>query len=201
MKLTIKAKELRLLRLERVPLPQFATLDVEADRIVSKAGNGKVRTIKPAQQLEMLTKFAPRLISNHTFCISGHETDSTAKFVGAWMFAQLLAEYKKLAAKSDFAFGKPVWHPLTGSYKDVFRDSMRNGKSKPSAFLLTNVPSDSSQLKLEKLRDIMELYHDVPRIVVTTGMNPVEFFTSKLHYPLNGAILIANKSKRVTESI
>ncbi len=201
MKLTLKKSELRNLRLERVPLPQFSTLDVDAERIVSKSGNGKVRTIKPKAQLDALAKFAPQLISNYTFCISGTGTDSTAKFVAAWMYAQLLTAYKELASKEAFAFGKPVWHTLTGSFKDEYRDERRHGKSKPSAFILTNVPSDSSQIKIEKLRDILELYNDVPRIVVTTGMDPVEFFTNKLHFPLNGGIMVANKSRRVTESI
>lgn len=201
MKLVIKEDEMRTLRLERVPLPQFTTFELEPERITSKAGNGKVRTIKPAKQLELLEKHSNALMSNFTFCISSGTTDSTAKFVAAWMYLRLMKEYQKRATKSDFVRGKPAWHIVTGSFKDELRDDRKSGKSKPAALILTNVPHDATNIKLEKVRDLLEMYNDIPRIVVTTGMDPVEFFSSKLSYPLNGAVMIASKSRRRSESI
>jgi hypothetical protein len=82
----------------------------------------------------------------------------------------------------------PFWHTLTGNWADEFRDKKIEGR--PSLLFLANVHVQSSSTKLEKLRDILEMYSGVPRIVVLAGEDPVTFFNTKMFYGLNHAILL-----------
>lgn len=203
MKLAIKTKQIDQLRLAKAPVPAFRTFEVEAQRISVTPINPKKKAviIGPDKQLADLKEYGGYLDQPYTFCVSSPGTDSYSKFVAAWWFLQWMDEWNVRKLDRNFPYGKPVWHTLTGSYKDEFRDMARHGRNKPSAFVFSNVPHDASQVKLEKLRDLMELYSDVPRLIVTTGIDPATFFTQKLSYPLNAGLYIASRSQRISESI
>jgi hypothetical protein len=110
-------------------------------------------------------------------CISSEPSDIKAK---------VLAKNILQVALDNGVRGK--WHTIIGGYKDELRD-----KVKPvNLLVLSNVPYNATDVKLEKLRDILELYHGVPRIVVTTGCEPIEFF-NHLGLPLNYGLWIRSK--------
>ena len=75
---------------------------------------------------------------------------------------------------------------------------MERTAEKPSLLVLSNVPSNSTNVKLEKLRDILESYSSVPRIVVTTGEDPITFFNQKLFLPLNYACYLTTSLVKKT---
>jgi len=61
--------------------------------------------------------------------------------------------------------------------------------------VITNVGVDSSQVKLEKLRDILEKYDSIPRIVVVNGVDPVSFFAERVRLPLKYAFYLSAEQK------
>lgn len=75
------------------------------------------------------------------------------------------------------------WHTVVGGFRDPMRD-------KPSMFrkhdliILSNLPYDSTDVKWEKARDILEIFSDTPRIVITTGCEPITLF-NEIGYHLN----------------
>ena len=57
-----------------------------------------------------------------------------------------------------------------------------------SMLILSNFNTESTPLKVEKLRDILERYSNIPRIVVLGGIDPFTFFATRLNYPLDACL-------------
>jgi len=121
----------------------------------------------------------------YTLCISSEVNDSRAKLAAATLM---------LKAHRDGA--KCVWHNIYGGYKDDMRDNPKS-HTRVKFLVLSNVPTDATPNKMEKLRDILEMYSNIPRIVVTTGQEPIQFF-QRLGLPINYALrIMSTRSKRV----
>ncbi|QJT71041.1 hypothetical protein GR11A_00003 [Vibrio phage vB_VcorM_GR11A] len=124
------------------------------------------------------------LASAYTMCIAGQASDLRCKLIAAKIALRALEIEPE-------AYHNIWWHHLTGSYRDRLRDFDYASHKKPKLIILTNFPvsTDTSehatQQKIEKCRDLMELYSNVPRILVSCGMDPVQLFSQKLMYPLN----------------
>lgn len=131
----------------------------------------------------------------YTMCISGQASDLPAKLIAARIAAAAIASEPDAAQHV-------WWHVLTGSYKDELRDKTFPSYKKPKLIILVNLPlsettgEHATQLKIEKCRDILEMYSGVPRILVTSGLDPVRVFSQKLMYPLNTKIYIPSQRYR-----
>lgn len=77
----------------------------------------------------------------------------------------------------------PYWHNLLGGYKDDLRDN-RKQYNKYDLLIISNVTENSTDVKCEKLRDLLELFSDKPIVVTHTGGEPIKFF-NWLGYPLH----------------
>jgi hypothetical protein len=86
------------------------------------------------------------------------------------------------------------WHPIIGKFDDSLRD--RKLTRPPHCLILTNVFLDSTPYKLELCRDILEMYSNIPRIIVTSGSNARDLVTDKLHFPLNGMLHLIKRKVR-----
>lgn len=140
----------------------------------------------------------------YCMCISSMGNDSLAQYAAALILSSAKLQYDERRT-SWTSFDPPKWHILTGSYYDRYRDVDRpdtkgRDKRKPSLLVLSNLTADSSQIKLEKLRDLLEEYADIPRIVTFTGKDPISFFTHTLRYKLQGALYL-NSSNRLGKTI
>ena len=82
----------------------------------------------------------------------------------------------------------PLWYRVYGGLSDSLRD--RPIQEMPCMLILSNVNEGSSNFKLEKVRDLLEKYSEIPRIVVTGGEPPCDLFANKLYYPLRHALYI-----------
>jgi hypothetical protein len=52
--------------------------------------------------------------------------------------------------------------------------------------VLTNLTDKSTNQRLEKARDIIEAYPDVPRVIVASGQDPISFLSTRLRVPVHG---------------
>lgn len=115
--------------------------------------------------------------SPYIACISSNPNDMRAKIVGAMLMKECLLQDKEV-----------LWHTLIGGYVDDLRDNTKYWRKKLDVLIIANVTPDSTPNKFEKLRDILELYSDIPRIVLTTQVEPLEFFNTmgiQLNYGFN----------------
>lgn len=154
--------------------------------IESTTVTGRPKIVKAALQVKQFNRlYASPCDAPYVLCISSIGTDLRAKFTAAFLLNRALRSFDR-DRYSTLRSG-PVWHMLTGSYSDEYRDRIREVKrgKKPALIVLSNVTTDSSEVKIEKLRDLLEVFADVPRIVTITGEDPYTFFASRLQYPLD----------------
>lgn len=87
----------------------------------------------------------------------------------------------------------PLWHKVYGGLGDEIRD---NGKfDNPSMLIISNIGIDSTPMKIEKVRDIVEKFTALPRIVVVNGCCPMQFFATKLFLPMNYGFYVGPDNK------
>lgn len=106
--------------------------------------------------------------------VSGNPDDSKAKY-----FAAYLIQIHLRRLKSD---ANVVWLSMYGGFETPY---MGDDKAKPTMLVLTNLTPNSTAIKLEKTRDLLEKYADIPRIVVVAGLDPMSFLTTRLYVPIN----------------
>ena len=87
----------------------------------------------------------------------------------------------------------PLWHKVYGGYQDTLWD--RHSDEKPSLLIISNVVDGAGNVKIEKTRDLLEMYSHIPRIVVMGGQDPLTFFGTKLYYPINAGLYLGPKNK------
>lgn len=91
---------------------------------------------------------------------------------------------------------KPRWLQIYGDRLDY--EKLR--ESRPNLLVITGVTTEATQYKMERLRDVLEMFNDIPRIVVTGGTNdPTDIFRNRLFLPVEMGILIG--ADRTVENI
>jgi hypothetical protein len=150
-----------------------------------------LRSISIGKQINNLHRLMSNpLRGSYTAAIGSYPSDTRAKLIAvnimnAAIDAQIAGKLRGRAY--------PLWHRLYGGLYDNLRDSKETQLL--SLLVITNVGVDSSQNKLEKLRDLMERYDNTPKIVVVNGIDPVTFFAERVRLPLNYAFYCSAEQK------
>lgn len=112
--------------------------------------------------------------------LSSFPSDHRAKMAALNVFSNAVEDTAGKVAK-------PLWVTLYGDRFDY--DKLK--AKRPNFLVITNVTMESTSYKLERLRDILEMFPKIPRVVVTGGnIDPVELFTSRVHLSVAGAVSI-----------
>lgn len=146
------------------------------------------------KQIAMLERIVTNpLRGNYTACISSFPTDAKAKALAIQVMQTAILTHQKHRKPGR---SLPYWHRIFGGLGDPLRD--KNIQEVPSLLILSNITVDSSANKLEKVRDLLEKYNNIPRIVVIAGVDPFTFFGAGIHFPLNYGVYLGPPN-RVTE--
>lgn len=74
------------------------------------------------------------------------------------------------------------WHVLYGNTHDKIRDDASFKLSKDCRLLvISNLAENSTNMKIEKARDLLTMYSNTPRILTVGGVDPVQFSKNVLH--------------------
>lgn len=117
-------------------------------------------------QEKSLTSFLADPTSPQIYACSSQPDDDKAQYFAAY----LLQQYLKRVANAS-----PFWiqaHQLSKEPKE---------KGPASILVLTGLAKNSTQWRIEKARDLLEMYSDIPRIVTVAGDDAVTFFMTQLH--------------------
>jgi hypothetical protein len=158
--------------------------------IDSKVEGIKNRRVPKKLQLQILEKLVAKPFSHPgIIVISSFPNDNKAKALAAFLMEKATGAHLYDKIKLTRNKTLPLWHTLTGGYYDKMRDSQHN--EKPSMLILGNLAQNSTQQKLEKARDLLELHTDIPRILVTTSEDPLTFVNTKLFVSVSSAFYLA----------
>lgn len=156
-----------------------------------------LKPISVARQIRSAdSMFKNPLRGNYIACIAGHPSDTRAKVIAANVFSRAIDMQIEGAAKGR---AYPLWHKLYGGFKDRLRDGEELDPC--SMLFISNVSFDSSGPKLEKLRDLLEMYDSIPKVVILNGGDPLTFFASKMRMPLRHALYVDSAAKDTPISI
>lgn len=125
------------------------------------------------------------LRSNPITCIGSMVTDDRAKFLAMSIMNEAIDQMKQGSHRGKLL---PIWHRVMGGYQDELRDAKE--RRNISMLIIANVGPDSTPQKIEKVRDLLERYDHIPRIVVVNGSDPVSFFAEKIRMTMQYAILM-----------
>ncbi len=144
----------------------------------------KPKIVSREAQLEMLEDFLEEPFRPVTYCVVSAPNDGMAKLLAAYMMQHAVIRRQS---------GMPVWHDLTQSFKNPLLEENTHA----NLVVLNNIGSTSTPTKIEKCRDILTHYANVPRIVIATGCDPFMFFTQYLFMPMNAcAYMTTDQVKR-----
>lgn len=113
--------------------------------------------------------------------VSGNPDDAKAKLFAAFL-AQIHMNHMGPVK------GNVLWHVLYGGFDNKIMKEYDeiDGKTAPTMLVLSNLTPNSTGVKLEKARDLIERFSDIPRIIVSAGEDPLSFLTTRLYVPVNG---------------
>ena len=157
-----------------------------------------LKTIRIAKklQLEHLDHVLSKPFGRpYLYIISSTPNDAKAKQTAAFIMeratiGQLGGKYPR----STRGKTSPRWHMVNGSFRDSLRD---NDTDNPSMLVISNVTTTSTNVKIEKVRDLLEQFSSIPRILVISGEDPISFANSKLFLSVNHVLNLGTAKKTV----
>lgn len=127
------------------------------------------------------------LKGSYTLGISSYPSDLRAKYLAQTIMSAAVDHY--MANRRKFGVRSlPLWHTVYGSFKDKLRDFPR--AENPCMLIISNLHDEASSIKIEKTRDLLEQYGEIPRIVVSGGQPTCDLFAYRLAYQLEVGVYI-----------
>lgn len=146
---------------------------IESERL----HNDKI--IDAVVQDDSLKRFVANPKAPVVYGVCGNPSEEKARYFAAYLVD---LHCKFMGSKAN-----PVWHTLYGGYDNkLLKDyAGRDPTYDPSILVLCNLNSGSTNVKLEKAKDLLERFSTIPRIVVAAGEDPISFLSTKLYAPCN----------------
>ncbi len=137
------------------------------------------KTVSASKQYkDLVSIMANPLRGNYLMAIGSFPSDLKAKHLACTILNHAITTFHGESRKHGR--GLPIWHRVYGGFSpDPIRD--KSVAEVPSLIVLSNVDKESTPVKLEKLKDILEKYSHIPRIVVTGGDPACDLLVNRLH--------------------
>lgn len=144
---------------------------LESERLHSKI-------YESSAQKSSLLRFMQNPQSAMIYGVSGNPDDSKANYFAAYLVWLHIRRVKSPSV---------IWCPMYGGFTNQLLDNAQNGNmSKPTMLVITNLTRTSTNVKLEKARDLITYFEGIPRVVVSAGIDPISFLTTRLYQPIHG---------------
>ena len=145
------------------------------------------KIVEASAQTKSLTSFVQDPTRPMIYIVAGNPDDSKAKYFAAYLVA---VHVQRLQVKSNV-----VWDVLHGGWDNLTL------KAEPMSMLvLSNLTDQSSKVKLEKARDLVEKWSTIPRILVCAGEDPISFAT-RMRIAAHGIAYFWSKNNKMVQEI
>lgn len=156
------------------------------------SSNGR-RMVSVDKQLAGAQKFAASPLSSYSIVgVSSFPSDLKARQVAMFFLSAAVHAWSKERRESNRM--PPLWHRVLGGFGDPLLDRHKDS-GVPSFLVISNIAENSTNYKVEKVRDLLEVYRGVPTILVIAGSTPLDFFHNKLHHAFDLGLQIGSSSK------
>ena len=148
----------------------------QAFALESERLNEKI--IDASVQDDSLLRFMENTSKPLIYGVAGNPDESKARYFAAYL-ASLHAR--------DNQNSKIIWHNVYGGYNNDLIKEYQDTDSmyEPTMIVLCNLNIQSTNHKLEKAKDILERFDNIPRVVVCAGEDPISFLSTRLYSPIN----------------
>lgn len=154
----------------------------------------KTRPLNPKKQITVGLKLLSNpLKGSGVFVINSFPSDLRAKIFASCVMSSACEQHRDMAPTKRKGKSAPVWARLMGN--GDFNQINHLREMRPSMLILSNINETASNSKLERLRDIIDAFDDIPRIVVTAGQDPITFMMKRVQYPLSGVMRLGSNEK------
>jgi hypothetical protein len=154
---------------------------------------GKLKKISVNKQLTWYEKSYQRVLGQSWLSagISAFPTDARAKQLALHMFIRAIKDYQERDPRKNSNRSLPLWHHVYGGFGDPLRDLKSDY---PSFVVVSNITPECTNLKIEKVRDILTKFNnmDIPVLVVAAGLDPYTLFATKFYYPMRWGVFVGN---------
>lgn len=145
------------------------------------------KPISTKKQASLLRKILNDPLAHpYVIGISSYPSDTRAKQLAQTIMSAAIDSYETNRRRQGVR-SRPLWHRVWGNLNDSLRD---RHKENPSLLVLSNLNDESSSVKIEKVRDLLEMYSDIPRIVVAGGRPIIDMFSYRLSMSAHAAFYI-----------
>lgn len=175
---------------------QTVVLEDTVVKIQAELSKTKIRRLSVVRQIKSFVQIIDNpLWGSYVYVISSFPSDLRAKNIAVSIMAKAMDQFykKKQTNKLLLKRTAPVWHNVMGGFRDSLLD--QEGSPMPSLLVLANVTEDSTQLKVEKLRDLIVKFDGIPRIIVTTQIDPVSFMLGKVKHHCDYSLYIGPEDR------
>lgn len=113
------------------------------------------------------------------YAVSGNPDDSKAKLFAAFLVAHHL---RNVGSRADVK-----WETLFGGFQNRLLQEYEESdlRPDPSMLVISNLTPTSTSVKMEKARDLLERFTEIPRVVVIAGEDPLSFMSTRLFCQVN----------------
>lgn len=143
-----------------------------------------------SQEKSALKLMENPLGANYCAMVCSYPTDVRAKVFGAELLKRCW-EAGRNHADLDVRKRRPLWYTLYNNYLDY--DALK--KRNPTALFISNITDDTTPQKMERLRDLLEMFSGIPRVVmVGSAVDPVTLAAQRLRYSITHPLMFKGKT-------
>lgn len=139
----------------------------------------KDMTVTDDTQLEGYKTFYNDPTTPMVYCISGNPDDSKAKYFAAFL---------SIHHFTTVVGANVRWVPMWGGFTNPLVDKLNEFSTKPTMLVIYNLATCATNVKLDKVRDILEAYPGIPRIVINAGEDPISFMSGRLNHEVHAVM-------------
>ena len=139
------------------------------------------RIIEPSTQYKSLDMFTADVNKPMIYGVGSSPDDTIARTFAAYLVMLHL---------QTTAYANVVWESLYGGFQNKLLDS----EQRPTMLVLSNLAPNSTNQKLEKAKDLIDKFDDIPRVIVVSGLDPLSFLSTRLYVPTHGIFYHSSKA-------
>lgn len=138
------------------------------------------KIIEPRVQDQSIMRFLEDPTLPMVYAVSGNPDDQKAKLFAAFL---VNAHIQAMGLKANV-----LWHVMYGGFDNkLLREYDEiDGKSSPSMLVISNLTPNAPGVKLDKTRDLLQRFTDIPVVIVIAGEDPLSFMATRLFSPVHG---------------